>query len=134
MPRNCGGVGGLAGSAEDVGSPGKGRGASKKMMNISVLKRRNHMTNVIRQFCLTSAAAGALMAAGDAAAGKAVYDKACKSCHGANGTPNAAIAKSMKVQMAPLGDPEVQKLSDDELKAAITNGKGKMKPIKSVSG
>jgi mono/diheme cytochrome c family protein len=104
------------------------------MTNISVLKRRNNMTKVMWQLCLAAVAAGALMGAGDPAAGKAVYDKACKSCHGANGTPNAAIAKSMKVDMAPLGDPAVQKLSDDELKAAITNGKGKMKPIKSVSG
>jgi mono/diheme cytochrome c family protein len=74
------------------------------------------------------------MAAGNATAGKAVYDKACKSCHGADGTPNAAIAKAMKVQMVPLGDPEVQKLSDEELKSISTNGKGKMKSMKNVSG
>ena len=92
------------------------------------------MTKMIRQFCLASVAAGALLAAGDPTTGKAVYDKACKSCHGASGTPNAGIAKAMKVQMEPLGGAAVQKLGDDELKAAITNGKGKMKPVKSVSG
>ena len=92
------------------------------------------MTKVIWQLCLASVAAGVLTAAGDPAAGKTVYDKACKSCHGVNGTPNAGIAKAMKVQMEPLGGPAVQKLGDDELKAAITNGKGKMKPVKSVSG
>jgi mono/diheme cytochrome c family protein len=74
------------------------------------------------------------IAAGDATAGKAVYDKACKSCHGTDGTPNAGIAKAMKVEMLHLGDPAVQKLSDDELKAIITGGKGKMKPVKSVTG
>ena len=74
------------------------------------------------------------MAAGNAAAGKAAYDKACKSCHGADGTPNAAIAKAMKVQMLPLGDPSVQKLSDEDLKSITTGGKGKMKAIKSVTG
>lgn len=74
------------------------------------------------------------VAAGDATAGKAVYNKACKSCHGADGTPNAAIAKSMKVEMLHLGDPAVQKLSDDELSAIVTGGKGKMKPVKSVAG
>ena len=73
-------------------------------------------------------------AAGDAKAGKAVYDKACKSCHGADGAPNAAIAKSMKVEMAHLGDSAVQAASDDDHKATITKGKGKMKPIKSVTG
>jgi mono/diheme cytochrome c family protein len=74
------------------------------------------------------------IAAGDASAGKAVYDKACKACHGATGVPNAAIAKTMKVTMASLSDPAVQSLSDDELKAVVTSGKGKMKPVKSVSG
>ena len=76
---------------------------------------------------------GLAFAAGDAAAGKAVYDKACRSCHGADGTPNAAIAKSMKVEMKHLGSPEVQASSDDALKKAITDGQGKMKPVKSVS-
>ena len=92
------------------------------------------MTNLIWRFSLILAASGLAMAAGDATAGKAVYDKACKSCHGADGTSNPAIAKTMKVNMAHLGDPAVQQLSDDELKAVSTKGKGKMRPIKSVSG
>ena len=78
--------------------------------------------------------AGLAFAAGDAAAGKAAYDKACKSCHGADGTPNAGIAKSMKVEMKHLGAAEVQGLSDGDLTKAITAGQGKMKPVKSVSG
>lgn len=84
---------------------------------------------------LTSAilAAGLVLAAGDATAGKAAYDKACKSCHGADGTPNAAIAKSMKVEMKNLGSAEVQASSDEDLKKAVTAGHGKMKPVKSVS-
>ena len=92
------------------------------------------MTKVIRMLCLAIGCCSLAMAAGDATAGKAVYDKACKSCHGADGTPNPGIAKSMKVTMAHLGDPAVQGMSDDDLKAAITSGKGKMKPIKSVTG
>jgi mono/diheme cytochrome c family protein len=84
--------------------------------------------------CFTIIFAGMVMAAGDATAGKTAYDKACKSCHGADGTPNAAIAKSMKVEMAHLGDAAVQSKSDSELKAVITQGHGKMKPVKSVSG
>jgi mono/diheme cytochrome c family protein len=78
--------------------------------------------------------AGLALAAGDASAGKATYDRSCKGCHGADGTPSAAMAKSLKVDMLHLGDPAVQKLSDDELKSVITSGKGKMKAIKSVSG
>jgi len=78
--------------------------------------------------------AGLALAAGNAAAGKAPYDRSCKGCHGADGTPSAAMAKSFKVDMLHLGDPAVQKLSDDELKSVLTNGKGKMKAITSVSG
>lgn len=73
-------------------------------------------------------------AAGDLQAGKAAYDKACKSCHGAAGAPNAAIAKSLKVEMRDLASKEVQALTDDEAKAIITAGKGKMRPVKSVAG
>lgn len=81
------------------------------------------------------AAAGATAAhAADATAGKAAYDKSCKSCHGADGTPNAAIAKMMKVDMRDLKSPDVQAMSDDDLKKTITDGKGKMKPVASASG
>ncbi len=70
----------------------------------------------------------------DAKAGKAVYDKACKNCHGADGVPNPAVAKMTKVEMKSLGSPEVQKMSDDELRKIITEGKGKMRPVRSVTG
>ena len=79
-------------------------------------------------FCVT----GALAA--DAKAGQEVFTKSCKSCHGADGTPNPAIAKVMKVEMKNLGSAEVQALSDTDLAKVITDGKGKMKPVKTVSG
>ena len=75
-----------------------------------------------------------LAVAADAQAGKAAYDKACKSCHGADGTPNAGMVKALKVEMRHLGSNEVQAQSDAELKKAITDGKGKMKPVKTVTG
>ncbi len=74
------------------------------------------------------------MAAADTAAGKAVYDKSCKSCHGPDGAGNPAVAKMMKVEMKALGSKEVQAKSDDVLKAVVTQGAGKMKPIASVQG
>ena len=92
------------------------------------------MTKMIWLVCLTMVCGSLAMAAGDATPGKAVYDKACKSCHGIDGTPNAGIAKAMKVTMVHLGDSAVQGMSDDDLKAIITNGKGKMKPTKGVTG
>lgn len=76
-----------------------------------------------------NAAAGA-----DAAAGKAVYDKSCKSCHGADGTPNPAIVKMMKVDFPDLKSAQVQGLSDAALAKIVTDGQGKMKPIASVTG
>jgi len=73
------------------------------------------------------------LAADDAAAAKAAYIKACKSCHGPDGAGNPAVAKMMKVEMKPLGSKEIQAKSDEDLKEVIKKGAGKMKPITSLS-
>jgi mono/diheme cytochrome c family protein len=83
-------------------------------------------------FALAAAAATSIQAA-DSAAGKATYDKACKSCHGPDGAGNPAVAKMMKVDMKDLKSADVQGMSDDDLKKVITDGKGKMKPVASAS-
>ena len=77
---------------------------------------------------------GAMGLAADAKAGKAAYEKACQSCHGPDGTPKEAIAKMMKVEMKDLKSAEVQEIKDEDMKKIITGGKGKMRPITSVSG
>jgi mono/diheme cytochrome c family protein len=82
---------------------------------------------------LAAAAATSIQAA-DAAAGKAVYDKSCKSCHGPDGAGNPAIAKMFKVDMKDLKASDVQAMGDDDLKKVVTDGKGKMKPVAGVSG
>ena len=82
---------------------------------------------------LAAATATAGLAASPTA-GKVVYDKACKSCHGADGTPNAAVAKMMKVDMKDLKSAEIQGMSDDDLAKVITDGKGKMKPVPAAAG
>jgi cytochrome c5 len=71
--------------------------------------------------------------AADAAAGKAVYTKKCKICHGAQGQGNPGMAKVLKVEIKHLGSKDVQKKSDDQLKKDITEGVGKMKPVKGLS-
>jgi mono/diheme cytochrome c family protein len=76
-----------------------------------------------------AAAAATTLQAANANAGKLVYDKACKSCHGADGTPNPAVAKMMKVEIKDLKSPDVQAMSDEDLIKVITDGKGKMKPV-----
>ncbi len=80
------------------------------------------------------AAAATTAQAANATAGKAAYDKSCKSCHGADGTANPAIAKMFKVDIQDLKSPDVQAMSDEDLKKIITDGKGKMKPVASVTG
>lgn len=74
-----------------------------------------------------------VLAAGDAAAGKVVYDKKCVTCHGKEGEGKDAIAKMMKVEMHPLGSKEVQAKSDAELGKIITEGTGKMKAVTGLS-
>jgi len=83
---------------------------------------------------LLSVSTGLAMAAGDTAAGNGVYDKSCKTCHGPTGVANPAIAKMMKVDIKDLGSPEIQKMSDTDIKTTVTDGKGKMKPVKTVAG
>ena len=77
---------------------------------------------------------GAVASAADAKAGQAVYDKSCKSCHGPDGAANPAIAKMFNVEMRDLKSTQVQEMGDDDVKKIISAGKGKMKPITSVSG
>ena len=73
------------------------------------------------------------LADGDTKAGKSVYDSKCKTCHGAEGKGNPAIAKMMKVTLRDLGSAEVQSKSDEELTKDITEGTGKMKPTRGLS-
>jgi mono/diheme cytochrome c family protein len=71
--------------------------------------------------------------AGDAAAGKDLYMKKCKTCHGADGQGNPGVAKLLNVTFKPLGSEEIQKKTDAEFKKIITEGKDKMKPVKDLS-
>ncbi len=75
----------------------------------------------------------ALSAAGDAAKGEKIYATKCKSCHGAQGQGNPAIAKSLKVTFRDLKSAEVQKQSDAELKKLALGGHGAKKPLKGVT-
>ena len=44
------------------------------------------------------------------------------------------VAKMMKVEIKDLKSKEVQSMSDAELTAIISEGRGKMQPVKSVTG
>ena len=91
------------------------------------------MRTTLIAIVFAAAAATTLQAAG-VNAGKIVYDKTCRSCHGADGTPNPTVAKVMKVDIKDLKSPEVQAMSDADLIKIITDGKGKMKPVPNAAG
>ena len=92
------------------------------------------MRTIIIGLAILAFGAVPALAAGSATAGKDVYDKACKTCHGPTGQANPGIVKMMKVEIKNLGSHDVQSLGDEDLKKIITNGKGKMQPIHSVTG
>ncbi len=63
-----------------------------------------------------------------AADGAAIFKAKCAMCHGADGSASTGMGKSMGLK--PLGSPEVQKMSDADMTAFVTNGKGKMPAFK----
>ena len=86
------------------------------------------MRTILITVTLAALSATALFGA-DATAGKGVYDKSCKTCHGAEGTPPAGMAKAMNIK-----DFKTTDYSEADIKTAVTAGKGKMKPVAAVTG
>src|ERR1051325_117718 len=67
----------------------------------------------------------------DTAAAETTYKAKCAGCHGPDGKGETATGKMMKVK--DFSSEEVQKMSDADLTTAITTGKGKMPPYKTLS-
>jgi mono/diheme cytochrome c family protein len=70
------------------------------------------------------AAAGALRAQQPASAAS-LYASRCASCHGAKGTPNPAMARSM-AGLPDFAAAAMASVPDSVLRNAIENGKGRM--------
>jgi cytochrome c6 len=68
------------------------------------------------------------LAAADDSAGKAIYTSKCSICHGPDGHGNTAIGKNLKIK--DFHSPEVQAMSEADLKGVVTNGKNKMPAFK----
>ena len=67
----------------------------------------------------------------DSAAAEATYKAKCAMCHGADGKGETPTGKAMKVK--DFASEDVQKVSDADLSAAISTGKGKMPAFKTLT-
>jgi mono/diheme cytochrome c family protein len=95
---------------------------------------KNRLIAILSPAAMALAVSSAPAWAADAAAGKTVYASKCQTCHAADGSGNPGLGKALGVTWVPLGSGDVQKMSDDDLKKVVTAGKGKMKPVASVTG
>jgi mono/diheme cytochrome c family protein len=62
--------------------------------------------------------------------GEATYKAKCQMCHGATGTPSTGMAK---MGIKPVSDPDIKKLTVDQIATVVKAGKGKMKPVAGLS-
>ena len=63
--------------------------------------------------------------------GAAIFKAKCAVCHGAAGTPSAAMIQAMG--MKPVSDPSMQALGVARIETQVKNGGIKMKPIAGLS-
>lgn len=63
-----------------------------------------------------------------AQSGADTYKSKCAMCHGATGMADSGAGKSMKIR--PVNDPDVKKMSRDDMIAVTKDGKGKMPAFK----
>jgi len=68
-----------------------------------------------------------------AEAGKAIYDKNCAGCHGADGKGNPALAKTLGEKGLNIVSKETAVKSDDALLKIIAEGAGKMPASKKLT-
>jgi cytochrome c6 len=89
-------------------------------------KRLAVLAAAIVALMLISAIPAPQATAGGAAAGDAetLYAKHCARCHGEDGRGETTMGK--KFELKDLADPEVQALSDAEIRRIIADGEGKM--------
>jgi len=81
------------------------------------------MKNAAAVLVLAMALAGTTSLAADS--GADVFKSKCAMCHGADGSGNTPVGKSLKLR--DLSSPEVQAQSEADIKTIVEKGKGKMK-------
>jgi len=60
--------------------------------------------------------------------GADTYKAKCQMCHGEKGLADSGAGKAMKVK--PATDPDVKKMSEEQMIDAVHNGMGKMQAYK----
>ena len=86
------------------------------------------MTKTIRYQVVLAVVVSLASAVGFAQSpGEATYKAKCATCHGAAGTPSAGMAKAMGIK--PASDPEIKKLTAEQMFTVVKAGKGKMKAV-----
>ncbi len=64
--------------------------------------------------------------AADASSGKALFEKSCIGCHGADGKGNPAMAKVLGEKGLNIATKDTAQKSDEQLLKVIAEGSGKM--------
>ncbi|HWG21286.1 MAG TPA: cytochrome c [Terracidiphilus sp.] len=86
------------------------------------------MSKTIRFHATLAATILMALAMGWSQSGEATYKAKCQMCHGANGMAESGAGKAMHVK--PATDPDVKKMSEALMIAAVSNGMGKMQAYK----
>jgi cytochrome c5 len=85
------------------------------------------MSKTLRSQVVLALVVAVASAVSFAETGEATYKAKCQSCHGSAGVPNPGMAKMMGIKA--VTDPDIKKLSVDEMSTVVNSGKNKMKPI-----
>jgi len=86
--------------------------------------RNDRISKVIPGMCVLAIGVILCVAARADDKSAALYKQKCVACPGTDGKGETPTGKAMKVRS--FADPEIAKISDDELAGAIEKGKGKM--------
>lgn len=69
----------------------------------------------------------------DVEAGKVLYDKFCKKCHGAEGEGVPRMYDLVGAKIVPLGSKQAQSKSDADIKKSMLEGSGKMEAVEDLT-
>lgn len=85
---------------------------------------RNKLVATVAGLGMLGLSASGVLAAD--AAGKAVYDKSCVGCHGADGKGNPGMAKVLGEKGLNLTSKEASQMSEADMLKVVSEGRGKM--------